>query len=758
MFGLFAKICDALPKDIARIKVNVNYYQGSGNPLDVHPYYFDFQKGSDAWQFVCGTFDTTAGDVVHSIDIYCEFSSIGIGCAMFDNISVFQSGIDEFEECLYYGEADGVKNGLLRYKKSSSYYEAYDYDNNKNLIRVANNMGEIHDYEYDAVGNVTREIYYKFKDSNNLPLYPFLNNNPEDFITKTPQTVTLYSYNTYGLLTETDTYEAQYDSNGMVVAKPNAKHIKSNYTYNLDSTSRIFGSLASEINSRGITTWYYYNNKTGYLLATINKNKGTGVSYTYDALGNITSVTPATYTSNTSYSSVSNAEKVDYTYDVYNRLSTIATESTTYYFNYDAFGNSIDISAGDRELASYTYNPNNGKLATMTYGNGTSVRYVYDELDNIKEIWYNTGGNEVKAYEYSYTWLGQVARFDDLVNGTSTIYTYDGSGRLSNVNEYDTADMKNNLGIHTFYNELSQISSVSCSLDYICPSGITNTSLWYNYSYMSDGSLDYVSVNVGITGGKIDYSYDAFNRITSKKYSYTYDHETDYVNNVTYSYAPGVYDNTTLFVSGYTSNVNGSKTNYSYTYDNNGNIEHVYVNHNMVYRYKYDDLGQLVREDNEELNRTYVYTYDNAGNILTKKTYALTAEGSTPTNPLSTVNYGYNDASWGDLLTSYGGQNITYDAIGNPLSYYNGSSYTFTWKQGRRLATAVKGSNTLSFEYNDEGIRVSKTVNGVKHYYHLNGSQIAYEEWGNNILIYLYDADGSPIGMQYRNSTYADGN
>lgn len=47
---------------------------------------------------------------------------------------------------------------------------------------------------------------------------------------------------------------------------------------------------------------------------------------------------------------------------------------------------------------------------------------------------------------------------------------------------------------------------------------------------------------------------------------------------------------------------------------------------------------------------------------------------------------------WNDRLIGYNGVDITYDAMGNPLSYYNGSSYTFTWTQGRRLATAVKGT------------------------------------------------------------------
>ena len=106
------------------------------------------------------------------------------------------------------------------------------------------------------------------------------------------------------------------------------------------------------------------------------------------------------------------------------------------------------------------------------------------------------------------------------------------------------------------------------------------------------------------------------------------------------------------------------------------------------------------------------------------------------------------------MLTSYDGHAITYDEIGNPLSYYNGNAYTFTW-EGRRLVGAVKGSNTVSFTYDDNGIRTSKTVNGVTHTYYLNGTQIVAEEWGDKLLVYLYDASGSPIGMMYRTTNYA---
>ena len=104
-----------------------------------------------------------------------------------------------------------------------------------------------------------------------------------------------------------------------------------------------------------------------------------------------------------------------------------------------------------------------------------------------------------------------------------------------------------------------------------------------------------------------------------------------------------------------------------------------------------------------------------------------------------------------------GQQSCDQSVFGNPLNYYNGSSFRFTWKNGRQLATAAKGTYVLSYDYNDEGIRTKKVVNGVEHTYYLSGSQIVAEEWGSNLCVYLYDADGASIGMQYRTTSMAKG-
>ena len=52
------------------------------------------------------------------------------------------------------------------------------------------------------------------------------------------------------------------------------------------------------------------------------------------------------------------------------------------------------------------------------------------------------------------------------------------------------------------------------------------------------------------------------------------------------------------------------------------------------------------------------------------------------------------------------------------------------------------------YNYNDDGIRTSKTVNGTEYVYTLNGSRIVSETRGDILLIYLYDESGSPIRIQ----------
>ena len=64
---------------------------------------------------------------------------------------------------------------------------------------------------------------------------------------------------------------------------------------------------------------------------------------------------------------------------------------------------------------------------------------------------------------------------------------------------------------------------------------------------------------------------------------------------------------------------------------------------------------------------------------------------------------------------------------------------------------------TYSFTYNDEGIRTSKTKGGnTTTYYYSNGLLIG-ESDNTQTILYIYDAEGSPLGMRYRTHTQSSG-
>ena len=111
--------------------------------------------------------------------------------------------------------------------------------------------------------------------------------------------------------------------------------------------------------------------------------------------------------------------------------------------------------------------------------------------------------------------------------------------------------------------------------------------------------------------------------------------------------------------------------------------------------------------------------------------------------------YTYGNSQWADLLTAYDGHSITYDGSGNPLSYYNGADYTFTWEQGRQLASVTKGNKTASYTYDMSGVRSSKTVNGVSYEYTTLSGKITRMTWSGNAVDIVYDDAGRPYLLRY---------
>ncbi len=85
------------------------------------------------------------------------------------------------------------------------------------------------------------------------------------------------------------------------------------------------------------------------------------------------------------------------------------------------------------------------------------------------------------------------------------------------------------------------------------------------------------------------------------------------------------------------------------------------------------------------------------------------------------------------------GTAITYDEIGNPLTYRDDMS--FTWN-GRQMATANLNGTTVTYKYDADGLRNYKKVGNTIHEYEYVGGQLVYEKRGDLKFYYRYNAMG----------------
>ena len=106
-----------------------------------------------------------------------------------------------------------------------------------------------------------------------------------------------------------------------------------------------------------------------------------------------------------------------------------------------------------------------------------------------------------------------------------------------------------------------------------------------------------------------------------------------------------------------------------------------------------------------------------------------------------------------DIL--YEGQTQTSDvpSSGNPVTYYNGKDYTFTWTKGRQLASATVDGKQVSYAYDMAGVRSSKQVGDTAYTYTTLSGKVMRQQWDGKTLEFVYDDGSQPFAMIYKHGS-----
>ena len=241
------------------------------------------------------------------------------------------SGVDEFRYT-----ADGLPESRIRNGKP---YIGYEYNKNKDIIKVTDGAGAITSYTYDILGR-TKTVS---DDTSHVATY---NYNPDS-------TISSVSYNTG--INETYTYDRDKNITALVNRNPQGGSISS-YSYTYDYSGN---QLTKSEN--GAVTAYTYDELNR--LKTVNY-PGLGLeTYTYDNAGN-------------RLSKVLGSENTTYAYDERNRLTQSAYNGVISRYTYDGNGNLTKLTKGSNNTI-YTYDGLN-RLVNTTMTNGQPMVNEYD--------------------------------------------------------------------------------------------------------------------------------------------------------------------------------------------------------------------------------------------------------------------------------------------------------------------------------------------------------------------------------------------
>ncbi len=537
--------------------------------------------------------------------------------------------------------------------------------------------------------------------------------------------------------------KANYDEHGnMVSSQGKIKDINGNYP-NEEVTYLPGTNIQSRVRGvNGESTCYQYDQNTGDLLSVSSSAKGinNSTSFTYN-YGLLTSLSH-------------HGVKVDYQYDGQGRKTKVSLNGE------DVLWNTFEdhYTYGFTDPFTNVKVDRSRKHVTSTSLDGLFVESYFDADD--KELLRKYSGDDsFGATKWSYNDKDQVASVISQMTSRDTNEIYK-EEVINTIDEWDTVIKKEKKvnGVSSFiledhydtYHRFISDSDVILSED--------EYRLNTKNSYDKDNRLKSIQLREGIVR---DDSEDSFLPVAEMSFDYDalgrVKHQNLNANKVDicheYSYLQQD-ENTLNLVAEDITKVkvqNGSQTTYltetsTYEYDVNGNIISVEQDEDKT-RYHYDSLNRLIREDNSLLNKTIVYKYDKAGNILLKKTYDYSLNDNLYSPNVDEYVY---DCEKRDRLISFNGKSLEYDKMGRPTTYKDDE---FEWNNQNHLTYILnQNGDEIEYQYDTNGIRRKKIVNGVETTFITNGSQILAMKQENKVMIFRYILN-KLVGFNYNDGS-----
>jgi RHS repeat-associated protein len=500
----------------------------------------------------------------------------------------------------------------IEYLYTNNLQEAKDYP-----TKIVELGGKIRNYGYDSSGNLI--------SSTDLAGQAYT-----------------YSYDNNGIAALTSPTGAkisyEYDSEGNLLELSYGNQLSKQYSYEPD------GKLQTITNASGSTITNTYNAQGQISSQTATNIDGSTntLSMTYNADGNLSTLTNSTGTTryqydsdgNISQLSAANGSMISYFRDSQGRIITQTEQvnanaiGLTTKYSYDLLGNLLTVTDSQNRLTTMTYDGVN-RLSTKTLPNGVKATYSYDDLDRITSIVYTQADGNVLASETYTRYVGgepsQVLRED----GSYTLYEYDGALRLSEERSYNSAG----LAIRSI--------SYTYDLDGKRTRKVDNLAT-QNYTYNANTQL--------ATAGENQYTYDLDGRLNQ----FTKDGQT-------VNLAHNNYERLTQV------EFNGTTTNYFYNAQGNriGEVSGNGLKNYLVATNESNGLASidLVADGNGNVLSDYIY----GGNRLLARLDALGNPIYYLTDSMGSV-IGLVDGD-GNLVSR-----IIYDGFGHVLSGDDGSS------------------------------------------------------------------------------------